>query len=123
MQWESGRFGARAGSPVPNVLRLASISSASVSARGTVDKLGRRWSTGQLIRLMATDPAPIRSTTLSRSSWRMRLGLAYSVFFNNTWRSRFLDIGAERTGIWQMEAGSWRTRLLRGLWANAGASE
>jgi len=33
----------------------------------------------------------------------LRPGLAYGVFFNNTWRSSF-DIGAERPGIWRMEA-------------------
>src|SRR5579883_2715649 len=33
----------------------------------------------------------------------LRPGLAYGVFFNNTWRSRF-DIGASRPGVWLMEA-------------------
>jgi alpha-glucosidase len=33
----------------------------------------------------------------------LRPGLAYGVFFNNTWRSRF-DMGAARPGVWQMEA-------------------
>jgi alpha-glucosidase len=33
----------------------------------------------------------------------LRPGLAYGVFFNNTWRSRF-DLGARRPGTWLMEA-------------------
>ena len=33
----------------------------------------------------------------------LRPGLAYGVFFNNTWRSRF-DIGAEQPDVWWMEA-------------------
>ena len=33
----------------------------------------------------------------------LRPGLAYGVFFNNTWRSRF-DIGARQPGTWLMEA-------------------
>ena len=33
----------------------------------------------------------------------LRPGLAYGVFFNNTWRSRF-DIGARQPGVWLMEA-------------------
>jgi alpha-glucosidase len=33
----------------------------------------------------------------------LRPGLAYGVFFNNTWRSRF-DIGLTRPGTWLMEA-------------------
>lgn len=33
----------------------------------------------------------------------LRPGLAYGVFFNNTWRSHF-DMGARQPGLWQMEA-------------------
>ena len=33
----------------------------------------------------------------------LRPSLAYGIFFNNTWRSRF-DIGAGQPGVWQMEA-------------------
>jgi len=33
----------------------------------------------------------------------LRPGLAYGLFFNNSWRSRF-DMGARRPGVWLMEA-------------------
>jgi alpha-glucosidase len=70
---------------------------------GPLDKLGR-----QLIN-WATDPAhghgpgtdPLyQAITVFMA---LRPGLAYGVFFNNTWRSRF-DIGAEQPDVWRMEA-------------------
>ena len=70
---------------------------------GPLDKLGR-----QLIN-WTTDPAhghgpgtdPLYQAIPVFMS--LRSGLAYGVFFNNTWRSRF-DIGAEQPGVWRMEA-------------------
>ena len=70
---------------------------------GPLDKLGR-----QLIN-WTTDPAhghgpgtdPLYQAIPVFMA--LRPGLAYGVFFNNTWRSRF-DIGAEQPGVWRMEA-------------------
>ena len=70
---------------------------------GPLDKLGR-----QLIN-WTTDPAhghgpgtdPLYQAIPVFMS--LRPGLAYGVFFNNTWRSRF-DMGAEQPGVWRMEA-------------------
>ncbi len=70
---------------------------------GPLDKLGR-----QLIN-WTTDPAhghgpgtdPLYEAIPVFMA--IRPGLAYGVFFNNTWRSRF-DIGAEQPGVWRMEA-------------------
>ncbi len=70
---------------------------------GPLDKLGR-----QLIN-WTTDPAhghgpgtdPLYQAIPVFMA--LRPGLAYGVFFNNTWRSRF-DIGAEQPGAWRMEA-------------------
>src|SRR5438552_691419 len=70
---------------------------------GPFDKLGR-----QLIN-WATDPAhghgpgtdPLYQAIPVFMA--IRPGLAYGVFFNNTWRSRF-DIGAEQSSAWRMEA-------------------
>ncbi len=70
---------------------------------GQLDKLGRRlinWTTDPAHgHGPGTDPLYLAIPVFLA----LRPGLAYSIFFNNTWRSRF-DIGAERTGIWQMEA-------------------
>jgi alpha-glucosidase len=70
---------------------------------GSLDKLGR-----QLIN-WTTDPAhghgpgtdPIYQAIPVFMA--LRPGLAYGVFFNNTWKSRF-DIGAEDPDVWRMEA-------------------
>jgi alpha-glucosidase len=70
---------------------------------GPFDKLGR-----QLIN-WTTDPAhghgpgtdPLYQAIPVFMA--LRPGLAYGVFFNNTWRSCF-DIGAEQPGVWRMEA-------------------
>src|SRR6266480_2405202 len=70
---------------------------------GPLDKLGR-----QLIN-WTTDPAhghgpgtdPLYQAIPVFMA--LRPGLAYGVFFNNTWRSRF-DIGAEQPSAWRMEA-------------------
>jgi alpha-glucosidase len=70
---------------------------------GQLDKLGREmmnWTTdppaGQG---PGTDPLYLAIPVFLA----LRPGLAYGVFFNNTWRSRF-DIGASRPGVWLMEA-------------------
>jgi len=70
---------------------------------GPLDKLGR-----QLIN-WTTDPAhghgpgtdPLYQAIPVFMA--LRPGLAYGVFFNNTWRSR-IDIGSEQPGVWRMEA-------------------
>lgn len=70
---------------------------------GPLDKLGRQlinWTTDPVHgHGPGTDPLyqaiPVFMV--------LRPGLAYGVFFNNTWRSRF-DIGAELPGTWRMEA-------------------
>ncbi len=70
---------------------------------GPLDKLGR-----QLIN-WTTDPAhghgpgtdPLYQAIPVFLA--LRPGLAYGVFFNNTWRSHF-DIGARRSSVWTMEA-------------------
>src|SRR6266516_4468545 len=70
---------------------------------GQLDKLGR-----QMIN-WATDPAHGHGTGTDPLYLAipvflaLRPGLAYGVFFNNTWRSHF-DIGATRPGVWEMEA-------------------
>jgi alpha-glucosidase len=71
---------------------------------GTLDKLGRRmvnW---------ATDPPPLGHNPGTDPLYiaipvfmAVRPGLAYGVFFNNTWRSTF-DIGASQAEVWQMQA-------------------
>ncbi|HYB01251.1 MAG TPA: glycoside hydrolase family 31 protein [Ktedonobacteraceae bacterium] len=70
---------------------------------GPLDKLGR-----QLIN-WTTDPAhghgpgtdPLYQAIPVFMA--LRPGVAYGVFFNNTWRSQF-DIGAEQPDVWRMEA-------------------
>jgi alpha-glucosidase len=70
---------------------------------GQLDKLGRKqinWATDPAEgHGPGTDPLYLAIPVLLA----LRPGLAYGVFFNNTWRSRF-DIGAGRTDVWQMEA-------------------
>jgi alpha-glucosidase len=70
---------------------------------GQLDKLGRQminwatdppWGHGP-----GTDPLYLAIPAFMA----LRPGLAYGVFFNNTWRSRF-DMGAERPGTWRMKA-------------------
>jgi len=70
---------------------------------GQLDKLGRLminwatdppWGHGP-----GTDPLYLAIPVFMA----LRPGLAYGVFFNNTWRSRF-DMGAERPGTWRMKA-------------------
>lgn len=70
---------------------------------GQLDKLGRPminwttdppWGHGP-----GTDPLYIAIPVFMA----LRPGLAYGVFFNNSWRSRF-DMGAARPGTWQMAA-------------------
>ncbi len=70
---------------------------------GQLDKLGRQlinWTTDPAHgHGPGTDPLYLAIPVFLA----LRPGLAYSVFFNNTWRSRF-DIGARRPGTWLMEA-------------------
>jgi alpha-glucosidase len=69
---------------------------------GQLDKLGQElinWSTDQYRYGTHTDPLYIAIPTLLA----LRPGLAYGVFFNNTWHSRF-DMGAGRPGTWRMQA-------------------
>lgn len=69
---------------------------------GGLDKRGQRlvnWATDQYQYGTGTDPLYIAIPTLLA----VRPGLAYGVFFNNTWRSAF-DMGAAQDGCWQMLA-------------------
>jgi alpha-glucosidase len=69
---------------------------------GLLDGLGQQainWATDQYRYTPGTDPLYIAIPTFLA----LRPGLAYGVFFNNTWHSRF-DMGASRPGVWQMEA-------------------
>lgn len=70
---------------------------------GQLDKLGRElinWTTDpDRGHGPGTDPLYLAIPVLLA----LRPGLAYSVFFNNTWHSRF-DIGATQPGVWLMEA-------------------
>src|SRR5437764_11381293 len=70
---------------------------------GQLDKLGRQlinWTTDPAQgHGPGTDPLYLAIPVFLA----LRPGLAYGVFFNNTWRSRF-DIGARRPGVWKMEA-------------------
>jgi alpha-glucosidase len=69
---------------------------------GPLDKLGHElinWTTDQYRYGPGTDPLYIAIPTLLA----LRPGLAYGVFFNNTWHSRF-DLGATQPGSWQMHA-------------------
>ncbi|NJO83211.1 MAG: DUF4968 domain-containing protein [Blastochloris sp.] len=69
---------------------------------GQLEKRGRQmmnWTTDQGIQTTATDPLYIAIPFLMS----VRPGLAYGVFFNTTWRSRF-SIDDERPGVWLMEA-------------------
>src|SRR5258708_28361734 len=70
---------------------------------GHLDKLGRQlinWTTDPTHgHGPGTDPLYLAIPVFLA----LRPGLAYGVFFNNTWRSRF-DIGAGRPGVWLMEA-------------------
>ena len=70
---------------------------------GHLDKLGRQlinWTTDPAHgHGPGTDPLYLAIPVFLA----LRPGLAYGVFFNNTWRSRF-DIGAGRPGFWLMEA-------------------
>ncbi len=71
---------------------------------GQLDKLGQElinWATDQYRYGTHTDPLYIAI----RRFLALRPGLAYGVFFNNTWHSRF-DIGAGRPGTWRMQAES-----------------
>jgi alpha-glucosidase len=69
---------------------------------GSLDKLGHQlinWAIDQYRYGPGTDPLYIAIPTFLA----LRPGLAYGVFFNNTWHSRF-DMGASRPGTWQMQA-------------------
>ena len=70
---------------------------------GQLDKLGRQminWTTDPAHgHGPGTDPLYLAIPVFLA----VRPGLAYGVFFNNTWRSHF-DIGAGRPGVWLMEA-------------------
>lgn len=69
---------------------------------GLLDKLGSHlinWTTDQYRYSHGSDPLYIAIPTFMA----LRPGLAYGVFFNNPWRSRF-DMGATQPGVWQMEA-------------------
>ena len=89
---------------------------------GPLDKLGR-----QLIN-WTTDPAhghgpgtdPLYQAIPVFMA--LRPGLAYGVFFNSTWRSRF-DIGAEQPGVWRMEADGGELDYLCDLWTCTGAGK
>ncbi len=71
---------------------------------GQLDKFGRRmlnWTTDPPVgHGPGTDPLYMAIPVFMV----LRPGLAYGVFFNNTWPSRF-DIGHERVDTWSMEAG------------------
>src|SRR5262245_19973084 len=71
---------------------------------GQLDKLGHHmtnWTTDPAHgHGPGTDPLYIAIPV----GMALRPGLAYGIFFNNTWRSSF-DIGAARPGTWLMEAG------------------
>ena len=70
---------------------------------GQLDKLGHQlinWTTDPPMgHGRGTDPLYLAIPVFLA----LRPGLAYGVFFNNTWRSHF-DIGATRPGVWEMEA-------------------
>lgn len=69
---------------------------------GALDKLGTQlinWTTDKYRYGPGDDPLYIAIPTLLA----LRPGLAYGVFFNNTWHSRF-DIGATQPDVWQIEA-------------------
>ncbi len=70
---------------------------------GQLDKLGRQlinWATDPPhSHGPGTDPLYLAIPVFLA----LRPGLAYGLFFNNTWRSRF-DIGATQLGTWLMEA-------------------
>ncbi|GAC1470343.1 MAG: glycoside hydrolase family 31 protein [Ktedonobacteraceae bacterium] len=70
---------------------------------GQLDKLGKHlinWATDPPTgHGTGTDPLDLAIPVFLA----LRPGLAYGVFFNNTWRSHF-DIGATRPSVWQMEA-------------------
>jgi len=70
---------------------------------GPLDKLGRKminWTTDPAHgHGPGTDPLYQAIPVFMA----LRPGLAYGIFFNNTWRSRF-DIGAEQPDVWRMEA-------------------
>lgn len=70
---------------------------------GPLDKLGRElvnWTTDPgHFHGPGTDPMYIAIPVFLS----VRPGLAYGVFFNNTWRSRF-DMGRNATGTWRFEA-------------------
>src|SRR5436190_20586993 len=70
---------------------------------GQLDKLGRQlinWTTDPAHgHGPGTDPLYLAIPVFLA----LRPGLAYGVFFNNTWRSRF-NMGARRPGAWLMEA-------------------
>jgi alpha-glucosidase len=70
---------------------------------GPLDKLNRQlinWATDPALgHGPGTDPLYLAIPVFMA----LRPGLAYGVFFNNTWRSRF-DMGARRPGTWTMEA-------------------
>jgi alpha-glucosidase len=69
---------------------------------GALDKRGSQlvnWTTDQYRYGTDTDPLYITIPTVLA----LRPGLAYGVFFNNTWQSCF-DMGASRPDAWQIEA-------------------
>jgi alpha-glucosidase len=70
---------------------------------GQLDKLGHQltnWATDPAHEHgPGTDPLDLAIPVFLA----LRPGLAYGVFFNNTWHSRF-DMGARRPGVWLMEA-------------------
>lgn len=69
---------------------------------GRLDKLGEtlvNWCTDQYRYSTTTDPLYIAIPTLLA----LRPGLAYGVFFNNTWRSSF-DMGARQPDRWELRA-------------------
>ncbi len=70
---------------------------------GPLDKLNRQlinWATDPALgHGPGTDPLYLAIPVFMA----LQPGLAYGIFFNNTWRSRF-DMGARRPGTWTMEA-------------------
>jgi alpha-glucosidase len=70
---------------------------------GMLDKLGQRLTNWTVDPPMGHGPGTDPLYMAIPVCMLVRPGLAYGVFFNNTWHSRF-DIGRERPGTWKMEA-------------------
>ncbi|HEX9372756.1 MAG TPA: TIM-barrel domain-containing protein [Roseiflexaceae bacterium] len=104
---DGARWGDAAGGPRPVVcakrIEVGEHFFGFGERTGQLDKLGRRmvnWTTDpEWGHGPGTDPLYLAIPVFVA----LRPGLAYGVFFNNSWRSRF-DMGAARPGTWLMEA-------------------